>query len=58
MKSRWRIYDIPTRPKRIQYSAANIGKGIEANTAPNFPTDDGRKRKKKLQVSGTIFSSL
>lgn len=29
--------DIPTRPKRTQYNAANIGKGIDANTAPNFP---------------------
>lgn len=28
---------IPTRPKRTQYNAANIGKGIDANTAPNFP---------------------
>jgi hypothetical protein len=31
------IYDIPTRPKRRQYSAPNIGKGIDAKTAPNFP---------------------
>lgn len=30
-------HNIPTRPKRIQYSAANIGKGIDANTAPNLP---------------------
>jgi len=40
MKSHFRVYDIPTRPKRMQYSAAKIGKGIEANTAPNFPTHD------------------
>lgn len=28
---------IPTRPKRTQYIAANIGNGIDANKAPNFP---------------------
>lgn len=30
---------IPTSPKRTQYNAANIGKGIDANTAPNFPAN-------------------
>jgi hypothetical protein len=24
-------------PKRMQYNAANMGNGIDANTAPNFP---------------------
>lgn len=28
---------VPTSPKRTQYNAANIGMGIDANTAPNFP---------------------
>lgn len=28
---------IPTMPKRTQYNAAYMGKGIEAKTAPNFP---------------------
>lgn len=30
---------IPTRPKRTQYNAAYIGKGIDAKTAPNFPAN-------------------
>jgi hypothetical protein len=38
---------IPTRPNRTQYKAANIGKGIDANTAPNFPADNRRKINKK-----------
>lgn len=28
----------PTRPNITQYTAANIVKGIDANNAPNFPT--------------------
>lgn len=28
---------LPTRPNTTQYIAANIGKGMDANTAPNFP---------------------
>lgn len=38
-------------PKRMQYSAANIGKGMDANTAPNFPTDDHRKIKQNQKTS-------
>jgi hypothetical protein len=34
--------NIPTRPNRTQYNAANIGKGIDANTAPNFPANNKR----------------
>jgi hypothetical protein len=51
-----RSYDIPTRPKRTQYNAANIGKGIDAKTAPNFPCYDGRKRKTE-NLSGTLLFS-
>lgn len=29
--------DSPTRPNKTQYIAANIGIGIEAKNAPNFP---------------------
>jgi len=29
--------NIPTYAKNRQYNAANIGAGIEAKTAPNFP---------------------
>lgn len=39
--------DVPTRPNRTQYNAENIGKGIDANTAPNFPADNRRKVKHK-----------
>ena len=28
---------LPTSPKNRQYNAANIGNGIEAKIAPNFP---------------------
>jgi len=28
---------LPTRPKSTQYNAANMGNGIDANRAPNFP---------------------
>jgi hypothetical protein len=35
-------HNIPTRPNRTQYNAANIGKGIDANTAPNFPANNKR----------------
>lgn len=27
----------PTKPNNTQYTAAKIGKGIDANKAPNFP---------------------
>lgn len=27
------------RPNRTQYNAANIGKGMDANKAPNFPAE-------------------
>lgn len=27
----------PTKPNNTQYAAANMGKGIDANSAPNFP---------------------
>ena len=40
------IYDIrivlrfsPTRPKKTQYTAAKMVKGIDANRAPNFPVN-------------------
>lgn len=29
--------NLPTRPNRTQYIAANIVKGIDANRAPNLP---------------------
>lgn len=32
----------PTRPNMTQYRAANIVNGIDANKAPNFPTEIGR----------------
>ena len=28
---------LPTMPNKTQYMAANIGKGIDAKKAPNFP---------------------
>jgi hypothetical protein len=28
---------IPTYAKKIQYIPANMGRGIDANIAPNFP---------------------
>lgn len=34
-----RFRNLPTRPNRTQYIAANIVKGIDANNAPNFPMD-------------------
>lgn len=41
-KIQWQIYaklwDIPTTPKRTQYTAAKIVNGIDANSAPNFPS--------------------
>ena len=45
--------DIPTRPKRTQYNAAYIGKGIDANTAPNFPANivESMNHAKKLLES-------
>lgn len=32
-----KVRGIPTRPKSTQYNAANIGNGIDAKRAPNFP---------------------
>jgi hypothetical protein len=29
--------DVPMYAKKMQYRAANIGSGIEAKIAPNFP---------------------
>lgn len=29
--------NLPTRPNKTQYTAANMVKGIDANKAPNFP---------------------
>lgn len=39
-----KIHDknLPTIPKRMQYTAANIGKGIDANKAPNLPVRKSR----------------
>lgn len=40
------VKDIPTRPKRTQCNAANMGKGIDAKRAPNFPAS----RKIRLEL--------
>lgn len=32
-------WDIQNKPKKMQYKAAVIGKGIEAKIAPNFPVE-------------------
>lgn len=51
---------IPTRANRTQYSAAYIGKGIDAKTAPNFPAENNQfyklqsKAPRKL-VTDSIF---
>jgi len=38
---------VPTRPNTTQYIAANIGKGMDANTAPNFPAGNTSETKHK-----------
>ena len=36
--------NVPTSPNKTQYTAAKIVKGMEANSAPNFPAQNRRVR--------------
>lgn len=40
--SNTRKKDLPTMPNKTQYMAPNIGKGIDAKNAPNFPERCGK----------------
>lgn len=43
MMNSWQWYHLPTMPNRIQYMAPNMGRGIDAKNAPNFPKASGRQ---------------
>jgi len=46
---------VPTRPKTTQYIAANIGKGMDANTAPNFPAGSTRPYKQNCLLFSIAY---
>lgn len=47
----------PTMPKRTQYIAANIGKGIEAKKAPNLPENTEKFSRHQVNVLFILFWS-
>lgn len=48
---------VPTRPNNTQYSPANIGKGMDAKIAPNFPVSRIHFEQRRKFVSLVQFSS-
>lgn len=51
--SGFRYLNIPTYAKKIQYMPANIGNGMDANRAPNFPVLP--KQRKYISAWVTIY---